>query len=263
MEENLILNLPLDEPNGSTVAYDYSKTRANGTVTGASFVFGKSGNAIDFSGSGKLEVENNNIPVLSGPWTVSCNIKLKPYPDGFTGKSLILLVNYSGVDTYLAVNLAAPLNEWFHLAVVKNSLNLTVYINGIVSQTITLTAQPIGWSLSQDIYGNALGYGQVDNFQVYSTALSSTEVGSLITVQSEIIWRLDGQNFKDWGVYVEGSDGLLDMPRMKEPFRVDWADMHGEVIDLSRKRYEAREITLSCWMKATGNWTLPTRSTTL
>ena len=252
MEENLILHLPLDEPDGSTVAYDYSKSKANGTVTGANFVFGKSGNAIDFSGSGKLEVENNSIPVLSGPWTVACNIKIKPYPDGFTGKKLILLVAYSGVESYLAEELNVPIGEWFHFALVKNGLNLTVYINGVVSQTLTLTAQPAGWSLSQDIYGNSLGYGQVDNFQVFSTALSSVQVGQLLAVQSEVIWSLNGKNFKDWGVYVQDSDGILDQPRMKEPFRVDWPDLHGEMIDLSRKRYEAREITLSCWIKASG-----------
>ncbi|MFS0489887.1 LamG-like jellyroll fold domain-containing protein [Leadbetterella byssophila] len=252
MEGNLILNLPLDEPDGSTVAYDYSKSKANGTVTGANFVFGKSGNCIDFSGAGKLEVENNSIPVLTGPWTVACNIKLKPYPDGFTGKKLLLLINYSGVDAYQEEELAVPMDEWFHIALVKNALNLTIYINGTVSDTIALTAQPVGWSLSQDIYGNSLGYGQIDNFQVYSTALSTTEVGQLLASQTEVVWSLNGKNFKDWGVYVQDSEGILDQPRMKEPFRVDWPDIHGEVIDLSRKRYEAREITLSCWLKATG-----------
>ena len=31
-ESNIILNMPFDEAAGSTIAYDYSKTRADGTV---------------------------------------------------------------------------------------------------------------------------------------------------------------------------------------------------------------------------------------
>ena len=36
-ESNIILNMPFDEAAGSTVAYDYSKTRADGTVVEADF----------------------------------------------------------------------------------------------------------------------------------------------------------------------------------------------------------------------------------
>ena len=40
-ESNIILNMPFDEAAGSTIAYDYSKTRADGTVVEADFTGGK------------------------------------------------------------------------------------------------------------------------------------------------------------------------------------------------------------------------------
>lgn len=53
---NIKLNLPFDESNGSKVAYDYSANRADGVVDGATFVPGKNGNAISFHDSGTCEV---------------------------------------------------------------------------------------------------------------------------------------------------------------------------------------------------------------
>ena len=46
------------------------------------------------------------------------------------------------------------------------------------------------------------------------------------------------------------SKGLLDRPALKKLYSVEWPDEHGEVVDLSGKRFEAREITLSCFIKA-------------
>ena len=51
-ESNIILNMPFDEAAGSTIAYDYSKTRADGTVVEADFTGGKQGNCIKFDGNG-------------------------------------------------------------------------------------------------------------------------------------------------------------------------------------------------------------------
>lgn len=69
---------------------------------------------------------------------------------------------------------------------------------------------------------------------------------------TEIGYYIDGTSFKDWGIYVSESNGLLDRPKLKAPLKVDWDDYHGEVVDLRSKRVEAREITLNCFMKADG-----------
>lgn len=65
-------------------------------------------------------------------------------------------------------------------------------------------------------------------------------------------YYLNGVNFKNWGVYVSESNGVLDRPKLKTPPKVDWDDYHGEVVDLRGKRVGAREITLNCFIQATG-----------
>lgn len=55
-ESNIILNMPFDEAAGSTIAYDYSKTRADGTVVEADFTGGKQGNCIKFDEIGRAHV---------------------------------------------------------------------------------------------------------------------------------------------------------------------------------------------------------------
>lgn len=65
-------------------------------------------------------------------------------------------------------------------------------------------------------------------------------------------YYLNGVNFKDWGVYVSESNGVLDRPKLKTLPKVDWDDYHGEVVDLRSKRVGAREITLNCFIQATG-----------
>lgn len=65
-------------------------------------------------------------------------------------------------------------------------------------------------------------------------------------------YYLNGVNFKNWGVYVSESSGVLDRPKLKTLPKVDWDDYHGEVVDLRGKRVGAREITLNCFIQATG-----------
>ena len=61
---------------------------------------------------------------------------------------------------------------------------------------------------------------------------------------------MDGVNLKSYGVYVSGSDGVVDRPKLKTPKSISWDNYHGEVVDLEHKFYEPREITLSCFIKA-------------
>ncbi len=59
---------------------------------------------------------------------------------------------------------------------------------------------------------------------------------------------LNGTNFRDFGVYVSRSKGLIDGLKIKEPKEMDWDGYHGKVVDLSSPRYESREITLECFI---------------
>jgi hypothetical protein len=68
----------------------------------------------------------------------------------------------------------------------------------------------------------------------------------------QIKYFLDGVDFSTYSVCVSESEGLLDIPARKKPFSQSWDDEHGEVVDLRKKYYEPREITLNCFIEANG-----------
>lgn len=65
---------------------------------------------------------------------------------------------------------------------------------------------------------------------------------------------IDGVDFKQYGVFVSASHGLLSRPKLKSPVSVNWETYHGEVIDLDHKYYESREIQLNCFIKASSKF---------
>ena len=70
---------------------------------------------------------------------------------------------------------------------------------------------------------------------------------------SEVIYSINGKYFKDFGIYVSSSDGLFDALKRKKVNSYDWAEYHGESIDLSDPKFEAREISLKCFVVGS-NW---------
>ena len=66
----------------------------------------------------------------------------------------------------------------------------------------------------------------------------------------DIAYYLDGIDLRSYGVYISSSSGLISRPKVKEPVRQSWKTHHGEVIDLSKRYYESREIRLNCFIKA-------------
>lgn len=65
IDKNLILYLPFDDPDGS-VAYDYSKSRADGTLSGGAFFSkqAKVAKCLDLNGDGEC-VTSRTIPFSS------------------------------------------------------------------------------------------------------------------------------------------------------------------------------------------------------
>ncbi|MEA1849198.1 hypothetical protein U9K52_09765 [Chryseobacterium sp. MHB01] len=63
-------------------------------------------------------------------------------------------------------------------------------------------------------------------------------------------WAINGFDFLDFGVHVSESKGVLDKLKPRERNSYTWTEYHGKQIDLSAPKYEAREISLSCWIKA-------------
>lgn len=65
-----------------------------------------------------------------------------------------------------------------------------------------------------------------------------------------IEYYVNGVNFTTDGVYVSRSQGIIGGIKLRQPVRQEWPDHHGEVIDMTAPRYDARDIILECFIKA-------------
>ncbi len=61
---------------------------------------------------------------------------------------------------------------------------------------------------------------------------------------SEVRYSVNGKYFKDWNVFISDSDGLFDGLKRKKVNSYNWAEYHGKSVDLTKPKFEAREITL-------------------
>jgi hypothetical protein len=104
--------------------------------------------------------------------------------------------------------------------------------------------------LNQDCYACEYGLGLLDDVKIYDTALKQAELIEELSAAKTLEYYVDGLNFKDYGVYVSGSEGILNRPKLKSITSISWDNYHGESVDLMHKFYESREITLSCFVKA-------------
>jgi hypothetical protein len=256
-DNNIVLNMPFDEPAGSQTAYDYSQNRADGYITNCNFVAGRQGNCIEFNGRGYCQIPQNVIPI-TGNFSLLVWLLRGESTDGFTGKRLGFWFAWNDINGYREawINLSLDRN---YIAIVKEGLKASIYLNTQLIEIITLPAQPTGFAVLQDIYFSEYGYGLIDEVKAYNVALSDSEISEQLNSVAQLDYLIDGINFKEWDVTVSESNGILDLPKLKTPFSINWPDYHGQVIDLSRKRIEAREIELKCWMKASGKMNFVTK----
>lgn len=68
----------------------------------------------------------------------------------------------------------------------------------------------------------------------------------------EIVYKIDGHDFKDYGVYVSASHGLIGGLKPKKRVEVEWDDCNGYQTDDTPMYFEARNISLNCFLKASG-----------
>ena len=90
------------------------------------------------------------------------------------------------------------------------------------------------------------GFGLLDDVKIYNVALTQADLINELSSAKQQAYLLDGVDFKTYGVYVSGSDGILNRPKLKSPASLSWDNYHGESVDLMHKFYESRQITLSC-----------------
>lgn len=64
-----------------------------------------------------------------------------------------------------------------------------------------------------------------------------------------VTYTFDGLIFKSYGVYVSKSTGWFGKPARKKPEIYEYPEESGFVADLKTVAYEARRITLECFIK--------------
>lgn len=251
LEQNLILNLPFDEADGSTVAYDFAANRHDAEIVGCPFVVGKQGNCLRFPGEGYAEIPANVIP-LNSSFTLLAWVKANKYADGVTARRIGVFCNTELLNGSRELWIDVISDNWYYIAVRKVGNIVNVFLDTQLIGTISLPSTLTGFALLQDVYGTAYGYADLDELKVYNTALSNDQIAESLNNVSQLEYYLNGVNFREMGIRVESSNGVTDLPKLKQAASVDWPDYHGRVVDLANKRYEEREITLNCWLKASG-----------
>lgn len=248
IDNSLILYLPFDDPDGDK-ACDFSISRADATLSdGATFSrIAKSGKSLSLNGTGECQTDKA-IP-FSSNFTLCCYV----YP---ATSRIGWLLNLDGVDNYLEQWLDVTPKTWQFLAFVKSGNTFEVYQNRNRIHKSTLSGTPKGFSLNEDsLFGTR---SLIDEVRLFNTAKDAKEIMKM-QAETDVEYYIDGKNFKDYGVYVSASSGLVGRLERKEGLEVDWDNYHGKVIDLKRPRYKERTITLECFIEASSrsafvNW---------
>jgi hypothetical protein len=241
VDKNLILYLPFDDPDGST-AYDYSMNRADGTLSGGAFFSkqAKIAKSLDLNGGG--ECSTSKVIPFSTDFTLC--FYLKP-----TTNKVGWLLNFSGIDNYLEQWLDVVPERFCFLAFVKNGKQFIVYQDSNEVYKETLSVTPVGFSINDNNLSGS--YACIDELQLFDVAKTPVEILKM-QGDTDVEYYIDGKNFKDFGVYVSASSGLVGKLERKEALTVDWDNYHGKVVDKKRHRYKERTITLDCFIEASG-----------
>lgn len=248
IDRNLILYLPFDDPDGAT-AYDYSLSRADATLSnGADFSkSAKSGKSLCLNGEGEC-LTNKAIP-FSGDFTLCFYVMP-------TFDKIGWLLNFNGVENYIEQWIDVVPKQWYFFAFVKSGSTFEVYKDSESIYKENITGTPKGFSLNDPcLYGT---YALIDEVKVFNVAKTATDILRM-QGDTDVEYYVDGKNFKDFGVYVSASTGLLGKLARKDALEVDWDNYHGKVVDKKRPRYKERTITLDCFIDASSrsafvNW---------
>lgn len=238
VDKNLLLYLPFDDPDGSK-AYDYSTGRHDATISGGA-VFtkqAKTGKALDLCGG---EVSTAQAIPFTSDFTLTLYVKIAT-------KRLGWLVNLPGIENFNEQWLDVVPGEWHFVAFVRSGSTLKVFLNAECVYVGTLSANPTGLSLSTDELLTTTA--TLDEVRLFNVAKTEKEILKM-QADTDVEYYVDGVNFKDYGVYVSASDGLVGRLAQKESLSVDYDNYHGVVRDRKRKRFKERTITLQCFIEA-------------
>jgi fibronectin type 3 domain-containing protein/regulation of enolase protein 1 (concanavalin A-like superfamily) len=209
------LHLRFDESSG-TVAFDSSSRGRNATlVNGPTFSAGRINNGLSLA-SASSQYATLPSGIVSGltDFTVSTWVKVNTFAtwqrifDFGTGTNnyMFLTTQYTptapnnaklrfgirtpsvGEQNVSGTGIALPTGAWAHVAVVRSGTTVSIYVNGALAGSNTIALNPadlgtttlnyLGKSQFNDPYLN----GSLDDFRLYSQAMSASQITELSTV---------------------------------------------------------------------------------
>lgn len=237
-----ICYVPFDEAEG-TIAHDLVGSN-DFTLTNSMFVKGKKGNALSMPTQNSFaERIGTTIIDFTADYTLAMWLRV----NSGNAESIFLIYKFTGQENYLYLDLGDLFNEWLYLTMIQEADKISIFANGELKASENF---PDGWGMPTGFVFQHDGNGEtlIDELQIYE----GVNVDSLFppAQNMDIQYSINYKTFKSFGVTVSESQGIYSSLQMKEPFKIDWADVHGEVVDLTAPRYQARAISLKCWLHA-------------
>ena len=137
-----------------------------------------------------------------------------------SGKSTVrYAVKNGGTELNVNYNYTFPLNTWTHLAVTQSGNTTSLYINGTLVGTntnINIKPSALG-NTTQNYFGKSqfaadpMFKGSIDEFKIYSRALSASEIGGAAKVKQNIVFNaIPGKKLgdTDFVISANASSGL-------------------------------------------------------
>jgi hypothetical protein len=166
--QGLLGHWTCDEGRG-TILMDMSGHGVNGTVTGAKWVRGRIGGALEFDGKSYVHLSKDRAFDLTDNFSISvwiyrtgsagynhCGIidKLARWESGYAitwdprqksrGTRFVFFSSESGWSGDKALDFnAGAMNRWYHLAAVVNNGRASVYTNGVLQNTLDRTGETV------------------------------------------------------------------------------------------------------------------------
>ncbi|MCH8233094.1 MAG: hypothetical protein IIB82_10700, partial [Bacteroidetes bacterium] len=196
---DLIAHYPVDAVNGGNdITGNGNNLDDELTGVGASGTdrFGNTGETFEFDGTGQYLVARNsthptgNIRISYSFWEYHTQDHIGKYiavgTNTSTDFSAVSLFNsvyqyQNGMDV---ATFSAPtsLNRWNHVVLTRDGDNVTLYVNGVAYETITMISQGMTTTdifIGQSGGGTEFFAGRMDDIRIYNYGLSETEVLSL------------------------------------------------------------------------------------
>ena len=206
----LVAAYAFNEGNGTTVA-DASGNGNTGTLSNATWVQGKYGSGLKFTGATNsyvtipdapsLDLTNGltveawaNPSSLNSPDAGWCAVVAKDHPTSSaqdisyalyaatgTGTPPGEHILVSGGDKGVSASSKLALNSWVFLTATYDGASMKIYVNGVLTKTKAQTGNVVELNAPLKIGGDWSGEmfsGVIDEVRVYNTALTQTQIQS-------------------------------------------------------------------------------------